>query len=224
MKRCTRCSSHGPFAKDKHKRDGLRSQCKACQRIYDRKTQSRHNELQRINRRADWDAYLAGVQTYRRHNRERLKTKRLADYALNAEKYRSKSREWSRRHRDLCNARKRAYRAAHPKAHVNEVMAWRVANIQAYREWARMYQHRRRARKSVTTAALTKREWLAILEYFDGACAYCLRRVQRLTVDHMIAIARGGEHVMDNVVPACLSCNSKKNDAPIFVMARHAHA
>jgi 5-methylcytosine-specific restriction endonuclease McrA len=31
-------------------------------------------------------------------------------------------------------------------------------------------------------------------------------------MDHVIPLARGGEHTMDNVKLACLRCNIRKND------------
>ncbi len=43
-----------------------------------------------------------------------------------------------------------------------------------------------------------------------GACAYCGvadRPVQR---DCVLAISRGGRYTLDNVVPACGSCNASK--------------
>jgi 5-methylcytosine-specific restriction endonuclease McrA len=61
-------------------------------------------------------------------------------------------------------------------------------------------------------------EWREILEYFDYRCAYCLRDDVELTLDHVIAISRGGGHTKENVVPACKSHNSKKHDRPVFLM------
>jgi 5-methylcytosine-specific restriction endonuclease McrA len=41
-----------------------------------------------------------------------------------------------------------------------------------------------------------------------------------LTVDHVVAISRGGGHTAENVVPACRSDNCRKHDLPVFVMVR----
>lgn len=43
-----------------------------------------------------------------------------------------------------------------------------------------------------------------------GRCAYCGDRGS--TVDHVIPRSRGGTHAWDNVVLACLPCNSRKGD------------
>lgn len=40
-------------------------------------------------------------------------------------------------------------------------------------------------------------------------CAYCHTR-KATTVDHVIEVDRGGTHSLDNLVPACQRCNSRK--------------
>ena len=46
----------------------------------------------------------------------------------------------------------------------------------------------------------------------NGHCFYCGVYVPRdaRTLDHRIPIARGGQHTLDNMVLACVSCNSAK--------------
>lgn len=43
---------------------------------------------------------------------------------------------------------------------------------------------------------------------WGGGCAYCPESAQ--TVDHVVPVSRGGRTTVDNVVPACRSCNSSK--------------
>lgn len=62
---------------------------------------------------------------------------------------------------------------------------------------------------------LTAEQWQRVLEYYDYRCAYCDKQLgQKVTIDHVIPVSRGGKHSIDNVVPACRSCNSKKRDRP----------
>lgn len=63
---------------------------------------------------------------------------------------------------------------------------------------------------------LTVAEWERVLAAYEGRCAYCGCEGP-MTIDHLVPVMAGGEHVVENVVPACLSCNSKKNDAPLDV-------
>ena len=46
-------------------------------------------------------------------------------------------------------------------------------------------------------------------------CFYC-GATERLTVDHVIAVARGGRDSIGNLVSACKSCNSQKRDLTIM--------
>jgi 5-methylcytosine-specific restriction endonuclease McrA len=42
------------------------------------------------------------------------------------------------------------------------------------------------------------------------ACQYCGRQTHQLTLDHVIPRYRGGEHIWENVVSACIPCNRHK--------------
>lgn len=61
---------------------------------------------------------------------------------------------------------------------------------------------------------LTVEEWGALLIAFNHSCAYCLCSAVKLTADHFIPLAAGGHTVAGNIVPACVSCNSSKQDKP----------
>lgn len=41
-------------------------------------------------------------------------------------------------------------------------------------------------------------------------CQYCGKNCKELTLDHVIPRRRGGQHVWENVVSACIPCNRKK--------------
>lgn len=49
----------------------------------------------------------------------------------------------------------------------------------------------------------------------NGICGICLRPVgfEEFTVDHIIALANGGPHLLQNLQPAHASCNSAKGDS-----------
>lgn len=50
-------------------------------------------------------------------------------------------------------------------------------------------------------------------------CTYCGEYAD--TVDHIIALALGGPHVLDNTTPACKHCNSSKGSKPISAWLEH---
>ncbi|MFH2112719.1 MAG: HNH endonuclease, partial [Candidatus Bathyarchaeota archaeon] len=58
------------------------------------------------------------------------------------------------------------------------------------------------------------REWLRERES-PGSCIYCGSR-EKLTVDHMIPLSRGGLDHPDNAVMVCGQCNSSKGDKRLY--------
>ena len=51
-----------------------------------------------------------------------------------------------------------------------------------------------------------------------GLCHFCQQSVgaDNLTMDHLVPLARGGKSTRGNIVPACQTCNKKKQlDTPV---------
>lgn len=69
-----------------------------------------------------------------------------------------------------------------------------------------------RRRTAERSGTVTVAEWQAILDRYGHRCAYCGDGGQ-LTMDHVIALAIGGRHEPENVVPSCGPCNSSKGTA-----------
>ena len=79
---------------------------------------------------------------------------------------------------------------------------------------------RRRRRVSLADNDLTPFQWDAIVAAWGG-CAYCGTPALALQKDCVLPISRGGRYTLDNVVPACASCNaSKSNDEVTSWMRR----
>ncbi|HUP75439.1 MAG TPA: HNH endonuclease [Acidimicrobiales bacterium] len=56
---------------------------------------------------------------------------------------------------------------------------------------------------------LSDEQWIA-LEAAWGGCAYCGAADQTLQRDCVLALSRGGRYTLDNIAPACGSCNASK--------------
>ena len=56
---------------------------------------------------------------------------------------------------------------------------------------------------------LVEEEWAALKSSWGG-CAYCGAAGSALQKDCVLALSRGGRYTLDNVVPACRSCNASK--------------
>lgn len=82
-------------------------------------------------------------------------------------------------------------------------------------ECKRMSEQKRKALKKKLPATLTIGQWEKIKTQFNNKCAYCGEEIS-LTQDHFIPLSKGGEYTHNNIIPACLSCNSKKHNKDFF--------
>jgi 5-methylcytosine-specific restriction endonuclease McrA len=73
---------------------------------------------------------------------------------------------------------------------------------------ARAARRRQRRVKAVLND-LSIEQWEALKVAWNG-CAYCGATDRPLQRDCVMAISRGGRYTVDNVVPACASCNTSK--------------
>ena len=67
---------------------------------------------------------------------------------------------------------------------------------------------------------LTDEQWAALAAAWGG-CAYCGATDRALQRDCVLAISRGGRYTLDNVVPACGSCNASKCNDEVTAWMRH---
>ena len=56
---------------------------------------------------------------------------------------------------------------------------------------------------------LSADQWSALQQAWGG-CAYCGATGGALQRDCVLALSRGGRYTLDNIVPACRSCNASK--------------
>ncbi|MBE1514127.1 HNH endonuclease [Nesterenkonia halotolerans] len=73
---------------------------------------------------------------------------------------------------------------------------------------------KRTKRVAASGSDLTADQWFSILEAW-ACCAYCGADGAALQKDCVSPISRGGRYTIDNVVPACGSCNASKSNAEV---------
>lgn len=76
-------------------------------------------------------------------------------------------------------------------------------------EFNKLQQKRRHDKRC--DFSLTYEEWEECKAYFDHKCAYC-GEDKKLTYDHFIPFSNGGSFKVDNIIPACSTCNSSKSN------------
>ena len=78
---------------------------------------------------------------------------------------------------------------------------------------------KRRRRLNLVVNDLTAGEWAALKAAWNG-CAYCGATEGPVQRDCVLAISRGGRYTVDNVVPACASCNTSKCNEEVTTWLR----
>ena len=68
---------------------------------------------------------------------------------------------------------------------------------------------RRTSRLKKVVNDLAPGEWAALQDAWGG-CAYCGATDRALQRDCVLPVSRGGRYTLENVVPACRSCNTSK--------------
>ena len=226
LKECCRCreiKGLGDFGKNRRLKDGLNCYCRVCARIKDRQFRSKiaaKNIAPEIQGK-----FCPGCKVF------------LPSFDFGRDKYRSsglnsycKSCRVARGQTEIARARKRAYNTSSKgrtrikrwKSENKERLRllnkrWSDANPQKCREISRNWKSKNRDRVRHHTVVRERRvrsagkgysydQWLDKCQAFANRCAYCLKE-QKLTRHHIVPIAKGGANLIDNIAPACLSCN-----------------
>ena len=159
---------------------------------------------------------------YKKHRKEIL-----ARSKRHHEKYREKELARARRyyegHKEEMLAHQKRYRKeqkkeisvrrrkrylAHPEKTAIQVAAW----VRANRKRARLNVNRYHAKRRAVSGNFTIAEWNLLLVIFAFRCAYCWQKGLKLGIDHVVPVSKGGTSFIENVLPSCLSCNSRKGN------------
>lgn len=137
-------------------------------------------------------------------NKARVSARRLEWSRNNRERQRAISLRWARKHPDK-NSR---------WSHENPDKRRAVAREWARRNLEKVEDHTRNRRARIRNAFVERVEIAVVRERDKGLCGICGAPVSRgeESLDHIVPLARGGEHSYRNVQLAHLSCNKRKND------------
>lgn len=120
-------------------------------------------------------------------------------------------RVWRLEHLDEIHAGQHEWYLTHKEEHCARMVRY----AENHPEAGRLHTEKRRALKYSNTPIdelLTEAQWRDILDQYHHRCAYCGSKLDKLTIDHVVPLIKGGKHSASNVVPACLHCNSSKKD------------
>lgn len=227
--------------------------CKECVSEYSREYRNNHKEVLKVQRQDYYNANKELLKekqiTYRKNNAEKCKVRHATYYIEHVEHHKLMSLKWrteNKEYKKVCDSQ---WQRTHKDAVKIRNTKWKKNNIDAFNatrrrryeankehireyanEWKRLHPYTntkhsqiRRARKANVAYTLTPEQWTNIVGAFNGECCYCGNNTT-LTQDHFIALSYGGEWGIDNIVPACVSCNSSKHNKDFFIWyPRHKH-
>jgi 5-methylcytosine-specific restriction endonuclease McrA len=182
-KRCPRCDSTKPaseFYISPLRFDGLSGHCRKC-------------VCARISNRyrSDPTHVLQRAYEWRRKNQDRHRETSRKWYRENSNKRLLKIREWQNQNLEKKRLIDRKWARNNPSALLEK-------------------NHRRRARiNGNTTSNCRDKEQKLRLASFCYWCGGLLTR-KTFSIDHIVPIARGGQHRPENLVAACRRCNFSK--------------
>ena len=181
----------------------------------------RHRLTGQCYRETHPDRPRLAAKRFRKAHPDRVKASKRAYNAAHKEELRAYRKAYCVAHKDDEAKRSRLWRETHPEysrlreeTHKESRRLWKRAYALANPDVCRASDARHRARKLSVPSTLTTAQWKAIVAAYKGKCAYCGAKPKRLTIDHVLPLARGGHHIAGNVVPACMSCNQHKSAGP----------
>lgn len=149
---------------------------------------------------------------------DKIRARNLRWYYANADHAKASAKRWQAANRDKVRGYVAKWSAANPEWE----RQWAAANPDRVRAKTRRYLEahpgksqewnavRRSRRLAAETYVVTAADWRRLCERHRNQCFYC-GEARPLTQDHIIPLTRGGRHSIGNLVPACKSCNSRKN-------------
>ena len=97
-----------------------------------------------------------------------------------------------------------------PEITKRRVARWSKDNPARRRAISQNYKHGRRAAEGAKISSRELQDWI---DSQDKACVYCLVDcLESYHVDHVIPLAKGGQHCTSNLAIACPTCNLRKSD------------
>ena len=193
VKQCSKCAellAESQFAKDRQKRDGLRSACKVC---LNKQTRERRVPGQQSEYSRRWREQNPGyAKDYYAQHREEI--------IAYGQKYRENNPTY-----------RADYYERNKERAGQQSAAWLAANPERSKEIARGY----RARRNVALGSHTEEQWQELCRLYGLRCLCCGKTDSLLTQDHIVPLSKGGSDNIDNIQPLCKPCNSRKSTKTI---------
>lgn len=147
-------------------------------------------------------------------------------YQRNKEKIINRSKLYWNAHKEEKRQRDKLYKENHKEESKKYQKLYREEHREKANQYRKKYQRehkgitrrqwqKRRSLEKEIAATLTVSQWENIKSDFNNRCAYCGKE-SPLEQEHFIPLTKGGEYTINNIIPACKSCNSGKKTKDFF--------
>lgn len=180
------------FVSNSQKKDGLHPSCKSCDKDYRELNKERIKTYQKAYKKKYYQENKEKISRYNKFYKAKNKEKVEELRKKNKEKYNARHREYLKENEAILKVKRREYRKKNMDKH-------------------RLNEQVRSARKRTLKSTFTIDQWHKCLSLFNHQCAYC-DCTEKLEQEHVIPVSKGGHYTVDNIIPACRSCNASKNN------------
>ena len=160
------------------------------------------------------------------NNREDISNRRREYRQRNKSVIAQRARESRQKHADTCRKQRIKYYAEHREDKLEYGKVYYLKNKESINLKNRIYRSenrelcnilgmRYRSKKKQLPSTLTAEQWNKAKNHFNNRCAYCNGELP-LTREHFLPVNKDGEFTHNNIIPACKSCNSSKQDSDFF--------
>lgn len=219
-KRCKKCDllkNSTEFYKDKNKSDGLNHLCKDCDTLYKRNYYKK-NIVFKIKK-------VKHAKEYYKKNKVRIGIRMKEYNKRNRLKNNAYGKEHYKKNKEKINERCRIYHQNNKEREKENHRIWKLNHKDLVTE----QNYRRRIDKLGAEGSHIKKEWERKKKEYNYRCAYCgihenvlkneykCKKWWKLTKDHITPLTKNGTDYIDNIVPACISCNTIKHNRINYV-------
>lgn len=225
-KYCTKCGERKPiteFYKRLDSPDGYRNECCTCKNAAryntqppllqpdDKKRCSSCKEVKPVSGFAPCNTDRSGYEPRCRKCRR-----------IQSRDWHRRNKEWVRRYEEEHRDHLLKIRREHNREYRKQPNAIAMRRAREKTAKVRLYNRNRQAlRRTTTRQGDVTPEMLQKLLDSQSRCCYCRKLFnsrREKTIDHVIPVSKGGQHVLSNLVVACKPCNSRKHDEILFLL------
>jgi len=233
---CTKCGAEltlSLFGKSKVNKDGYRNDCKECRKQYYQDHKEKAKQYQQANK----EAIAERRKHYYQDNKDHFAEHAKQYYQDNKDHFTENAKQYYQSNKKAKAEYGKHYKEANKEANKENAKQYYQNNREYFTEYAKQYKEdhkeylkqynedhkdqatirsqKRRTLKKLLPATLTINQWENIKTHFNNKCAYCGKELP-LAQEHFIALSKGGEYSITNIIPSCQSCNSSKSNKNFF--------